>query len=46
MSGFGFPVVPQGQARLRCQVSAAHERADLDLAVEAFRKVGKKFEAV
>jgi glycine C-acetyltransferase len=43
VSGFGFPVVPQGQARLRCQVSAAHERRDLDRAVEAFRKVGKKF---
>jgi glycine C-acetyltransferase len=43
VSGFGYPVVPQGQARLRCQVSAAHERADLDRAVDAFRKVGKKF---
>ncbi|MEX1245093.1 MAG: glycine C-acetyltransferase [Thermoanaerobaculia bacterium] len=43
VSGFGFPVVPQGQARLRCQVSAAHERADLDKAVDAFRKVGKAF---
>jgi glycine C-acetyltransferase len=43
VSGFGFPVVPQGQARLRCQVSAAHERADLDLAVEAFRRVGRQF---
>jgi glycine C-acetyltransferase len=43
VSGFGFPVVPHGQARLRCQVSAAHERADLDRAVDAFRKVGKKF---
>ena len=43
VSGFGFPVVPQGQARLRCQVSAAHERSDLDRAVDAFRKVGKKF---
>jgi glycine C-acetyltransferase len=43
VSGFGFPVVPQGQARLRCQVSAAHEHADLDRAVEAFRKVGKRF---
>jgi glycine C-acetyltransferase len=46
VSGFGFPVVPQGQARLRCQVSAAHERADLDKAVDAFRKVGKKFSVV
>ena len=46
VSGFGFPVVPQGQARLRCQVSAAHARPDLDRAVEAFRKVGKKFEVV
>ncbi len=43
VSGFGFPVVPQGQARLRCQVSAAHERADLDKAVDAFKKVGKRF---
>jgi len=43
VSGFGFPVVPHGQARLRCQVSAAHERSDLDRAVDAFRKVGKKF---
>jgi glycine C-acetyltransferase len=46
VSGFGFPVVPHGQARLRCQVSAAHERSDLDRAVDAFRKVGKKFEVV
>jgi len=46
VSGFGFPVVPQGQARLRCQVSAAHERADLDKAVDAFTKVGKKFGVV
>jgi glycine C-acetyltransferase len=46
VSGFGFPVVPQGHARLRCQVSAAHERNDLDRAVEAFVKVGKKFGAV
>ncbi len=43
VSGFGFPVVPQGQARLRCQVSAAHSRNDLDRAVEAFRKVGTRF---
>jgi glycine C-acetyltransferase len=43
VSGFGYPVVPQGQARLRCQVSAAHEHADLDHAIDAFRKVGKQF---
>ena len=46
VSGFGYPVVPQGQARLRCQVSAAHERPQLDRAVDAFRKVGKKFEVI
>jgi glycine C-acetyltransferase len=46
VSGFGFPVVPQGQARLRCQVSAAHEHSDLDRAVEAFRKIGKQFEVI
>jgi glycine C-acetyltransferase len=46
VSGFGFPVVPQGHARLRCQVSAAHERADLVRAVEAFKKVGKAFGVV
>jgi glycine C-acetyltransferase len=46
VSGFGFPVVPKGQARLRCQVSAAHEHSDLDRAVDAFRKVGKQFEVI
>ncbi|MCC6671963.1 MAG: glycine C-acetyltransferase [Planctomycetes bacterium] len=35
--GFSFPVVPKGQARIRVQVSAAHEIADLDFAVQAFR---------
>jgi glycine C-acetyltransferase len=39
ITGFGFPVVPQGTARLRCQVSAAHSVADLDFAVESIRKV-------
>jgi glycine C-acetyltransferase len=46
VSGFGFPIVPQGHARLRCQISAAHSKKDLDFAVEAFRKVGKKFGVV
>jgi len=39
--GFFFPVVPKGQARIRVQLSAAHERKHLDQAVEAFTKVGK-----
>ena len=42
VTGFGFPVVPQGQARIRCQVSAAHSRQDLDMAIAAFKRVGKK----
>ena len=42
VTGFGFPVVPQGQARVRCQISAAHTRDDIDLAVRAFVKVGRK----
>jgi len=42
--GFFFPVVPQGQARIRTQISAGHEIAHLDRALEAFVKVGKKFD--
>ena len=40
VTGFGFPVVPHGQARVRCQISAAHTRDDLDQAVRAFQTVG------
>jgi len=40
--GFFFPVVPKGQARIRTQLSAAHEKRHLDSAIEAFRKVGQK----
>jgi len=42
VSGFGFPVVPQGAARLRCQVSAAHTREHLDRAISAIVEVSQK----
>jgi glycine C-acetyltransferase len=42
VTGFGFPVVPHGTARVRCQISAAHTRDDLDQAVRVFKKVGAK----
>ena len=42
VTGFGFPVVPKGEARVRCQVSATHTREDLDAVVEAFKRVGRK----
>ena len=42
--GFFFPVVPQGAARIRTQISAGHEIHHLEKALEAFRKVGKKYD--
>ena len=42
VTGFGFPVVPKGSARLRCQISSAHTRADLDFAVTAIAKIARK----
>jgi glycine C-acetyltransferase len=42
VTGFGFPVVPHGQARVRCQLSAAHSRDDIDEAIAAFKSVGRK----
>jgi glycine C-acetyltransferase len=41
VTGFFFPVVPKGQARIRTQMSAAHSPADIDAAVAAFAKVGR-----
>ena len=46
VTGFGYPVVPQGEARVRCQVSAAHTRADLDEALEAFSRVGRQLRLI
>jgi glycine C-acetyltransferase len=42
VTGFGYPVVPQGHARVRCQISAAHTREQMQKVIEAFQKVGKK----
>lgn len=42
VTGFGFPVVPQGHARVRCQVSAAHTKEHLERVITAFKKVGTK----
>ncbi len=42
VTGFGFPVVPQGQARVRCQISAAHTQDHLDQALAAFTKAGRR----
>ncbi|MBT3228727.1 MAG: glycine C-acetyltransferase [Candidatus Marinimicrobia bacterium] len=41
--GFSFPVVPKGEARIRTQISAAHTREHLDMAINAFTEVGQKF---
>ncbi len=40
--GFFYPVVPKGQARIRVQISAAHERVHLEKSIDAFKRVGKK----
>jgi len=44
--GFVYPVVPKGQSRIRVQISAAHSREQMERAVEAFEKVGRKLEVI
>jgi glycine C-acetyltransferase len=44
--GFSYPVVPKDEARIRIQISAAHERADLEKAVQAFQTVGQRLKVI
>ena len=44
--GFYYPVVPKGQSRIRVQLSAAHDKHHLDRAIEAFTKIGKKYNVI
>jgi len=46
VTGFYYPVVPKGQARIRVQISAAHEREQLDKCITAFVKVAKEFKVI
>ena len=46
VTGFYYPVVPKGQARIRVQISAAHERKHLDKCIAAFTKIGKELEVI
>ena len=44
--GFSFPVVPRGEARIRVQISAAHNRGHLNKAISAFKEVGQELGAI
>lgn len=46
VTGFYYPVVPKGEARIRVQLSAGHDREHLDKAIQAFIKVGKKLDVI
>ncbi|MDR0507069.1 MAG: glycine C-acetyltransferase [Dysgonamonadaceae bacterium] len=46
VTGFYYPVVPKGQARIRLQISAAHEREHLDKCIQAFIKTGKELDII
>lgn len=44
--GFSYPVVPKGQARIRVQISAAHDKEHIDKAISAFEKLGKEYKII
>ncbi len=44
--GFFYPVVPKGEARIRVQITAAHSNSDIDKALSAFKKIGKKLKII
>jgi glycine C-acetyltransferase len=44
--GFSYPVVPKGEARIRTQMSAAHSTGDIHQAIQAFKKVGRKYHVI
>ncbi|MBP7508487.1 MAG: glycine C-acetyltransferase [Prolixibacteraceae bacterium] len=44
--GFVYPVVPESKARIRVQISASHNKAQLDKAIQAFKKIGKELELI
>ena len=44
--GFSYPVVPKGEARIRVQISAAHTKNDLDIAISAFKKIGLRYNLI
>ena len=46
VSGFCYPVVPKGEARIIVQLSAAHTREQIDRAVDAFEKIGRQLRAI